>query len=258
MNQKISAVIITKNEESSIKKVITSVQWCDEIIIVDSLSTDQTCSIAKECGATVISQSFLGFGLQKKFAVSQASNSWILSVDADEIVTPELAVEIRDTVDQSNPETAFKIPRTLVFMNKIFKFSGEHKRPVLRLFHRNYFNFNDSPVHEEVVGSGKVHVLKCELLHYSYKNWNDYLEKMNLYTSKMASKLYCERKDIKYSFLKIRVFLAFLQVYVLKLGILDGIQGFLWAFSCSFAKAMKYAKYQELKMHYHEQNQNKG
>lgn len=245
---KISAVIITKNEEHTIQRCIKSLLWCDEIVILDSLSTDQTKSIALNTSTKVkfYESSFLGYGAQKQLAVSKANHDWILSIDADEEISQELAHEIATTLAiNSNPTFAYKLPRTLVFMGKRLNFSGENKRPILRLFHRKNFNFNSANVHEEVIGNGPLVNLKQEMLHYSYKNWNDYVSKLNHYTDQMALKLY--KQNSQKSILPLLRFLTtFFKIYFLKCAILDGTAGFTWAISSSFANMLKYLKFDEI------------
>lgn len=245
---KISAVIITKNEEHTIARCINSLLWCDEIVILDSFSTDKTKSIAQNTSPKVkfSEASFMGYGSQKQLAVSKASHDWILSIDADEEITTELATEISNTLN-ANPATsvAYKIPRTLVFMGKKMCFSGENRRPILRLFHRSQFNFNDANVHEEIMGSGSLRVLKNEMLHYSYKNWHDYLAKLNHYTDQMAIKLH-KLNSQKIPLPVLRFFMTFFKIYILKLAIFDGSAGFTWAISSSYANMLKYLKFDEI------------
>lgn len=248
MKNPISAVLITKNEEFVIEKCLSSLQWCDEIIIVDSCSTDKTKFLSMQFGDKVkfYDQPFLGYGLQKKFAVSKASHDWILSIDADEVITQELSHEILDLMKNNpNPNTSWKIPRTLVFMGTKLNFSGESKRPVLRLFNKNFFNFNDAIVHEEVIGNGTTKCLVNEMLHFSYKNWSDYIVKLNNYTDQMAEKLKMQNCN-KNAFPALRFLTTFIKIYFLKLGFLDGKAGFTWAISSSFANMLKYLKFDAL------------
>lgn len=248
MKKPVSAVIITKNESASLERCLSSILWCDEIIIVDSQSTDNTREIAERFSPKVkfYDQSFLGYGKQKQLAVSKASFDWILSIDADEVISEELGKEIQSHLSQDpSPMIAHKIPRTLVFMGTKLQFCGEAKRPVLRFFHRKNFNFNDARVHEEVVGQGTVQCFEHEMLHFSYKNWTDYVTKLNHYTDQMAIKL--KEKGFKKSASPTLRFLGtFFKIYFLKLGILDGKAGFTWAISSGFANMLKYLKFDDL------------
>ena len=247
-NLKISAVIITKNEEHTIARCLKSLEWCDEIVILDSFSTDNTKLIATTYSPKVkfFASQFKGYGPQKQLAVSYATNDWILSIDADEEISFALANEIQFCLQQNSDENiAYKTPRTLVFMGHKMRFSGETKRPILRLFNRLQFNFNDANVHEEVVGNGKLHALKSEMLHYSYKNWNDYVAKLNHYTEQMALKLHRQNSH-KRAIPALRFFATFIKIYIFKLGLLDGSAGFSWAISSSFANMLKYLKFDEI------------
>lgn len=246
-NIKISAVIITKNEEHTIQRCLNSLLWCDEIVILDSFSTDTTKILSLKTSPKVkfYESTFIGYGPQKQLAVSKATHQWILSIDADEEISISLAQEIVAALkNDDNPEIGYRLARTLVFMGKKLSFSGEAKRPILRLFHKKFFNFNDAIVHEEVVGAGKVINLKQEMLHYSYKNWHDYVAKLNHYTDQMALKLHLQ-KSHKSSMPKMRFCITFLKIYFFKLAILDGAAGFSWAISSSFANMLKYLKFDE-------------
>lgn len=245
---KISAVIITKNEAHTIERCIRSLLWCDEIIILDSMSTDKTKELCLKLSNKVkfFESAFLGYGPQKRLAVSKATYDWILSIDADEEITPQLAKEIQIEINATtDPNIAYKLARTLVFMGTKMRFSGETKRPILRLFNRKIFNFNEVNVHEEVIGPGKIKYLKEEMLHYSYKNWNDYLHKLNHYTDQMALKLSANQSQ-KAILPMLRFVLTFVKIYILKLAFLDGRTGFTWAISSSYANMLKYLKFDEL------------
>ena len=168
--QKISAIIITYNEESRIRFALESVQWCDEIIVIDSNSTDKTVEICKDySNCNVYIQPFLGYRAQKKYAVEKASNDWILSIDSDEMVTAALRDEILVTLSKSDSFNAgFYVPITLIFMKRIFRFGCENKQFHLRLFNRNKGTFNTLNLHESVKVCGPVAKLKHEILHISY------------------------------------------------------------------------------------------
>jgi len=254
-NLAISAVIITKNEEKIISQCLESLYFCNEIVVLDSFSTDNTEEICSKYNVKFFKQEFLGFGKQKEKALSFATNPWILSLDADEVITPMLAKEIQKVL--LSPETyAFFVPRTLVFMGHTLLFCGENKRPVLRLFHKDYFGFDQAIVHEEVISKfpsdkskNSIKNLSSEILHYSYKDWSDYIEKMNLYTGKMAIKALNRRAvkmKIKAFKPSIRFLSTFFKIYILKLGFLDGISGLNWSITCAYANFLKYAKVNEI------------
>jgi glycosyltransferase involved in cell wall biosynthesis len=150
--QKISAVLITYNESTIIAKTLEHLLWCDEIVVVDSGSTDETVQICEQYGCKVHYKKFKGYGEQKQFAVACATHDWILSIDADEILTPDLKIEIQNLSKlQDLPAKAFNIPRSLIFMQRKLRFGGEYRNLQLRFFHRKYANFNDLTIHESVV-----------------------------------------------------------------------------------------------------------
>ena len=240
---KISAVIIAYNEERGIADTLRALDFCDEIVVVDSGSTDATVSICKQCNCRVFTRTFDGYGTQKEFAVSKATNDWVLAVDADEVVSDALKQEIK-SVFATRPGNVmgFYIPISLVFLGRILRFGGEYKKPHLRLFNRTAGTFTGDKVHEHAEIQGKKARLKNHILHYSYDGIRDYLIKFNDYTSRAAEGLFQEGR----SFAKLNVFvrfpLTFLKIYFVKGCILDGYQGFVWALFSSLYHVVKFAK----------------
>ena len=162
---RLSAIIITRNEASNIGDCLDSLTFCDERIVVDSDSTDGTLLIAREKGARIATHGWKGFGPQKNYALSLAHGDWVLSIDADERVTPELAAEIRQAVDSGKAD-GFELSRRSSFCGRMMRHSGWFPDRVLRLFRRQKGRFTDDPVHERVVCDGKTARLKNSLLHY--------------------------------------------------------------------------------------------
>ena len=178
---KISAVIITYNEEAIIGETLSRLWWCDEIIIVDSGSTDRTAEICQKYGSRLFTRKFRGFGEQKKYGVSQAKNDWILCIDADEVLTEPLIDEILSELGRNeNTHAAYTIPRNLVFMNKVFAHGKESGCPIIRLFNKTRANWDVAVVHEKVTVDGTVKHLSGKILHYSYHDYNQFLGKINL------------------------------------------------------------------------------
>jgi len=236
----ISTCIITYNEEEDIRACLESVKWADEIIIVDSKSTDRTIEICKEYTDKIFTREWSGYGNQKEYARKLASNSWVLNIDADERVSKELKDEI---LKSKLLEDAYYIPRRLFFLGKFLRFSGCDKQ--IRLFRKDKAHFSNDIIHEKVIVSGRIGILKNPILHYSYKNISDYFERFNIYSS-----LEAEKREHRASFI-FQVFLCFfdfIKRYIFKLGFLDGIPGFLWALFSSFHRLVKYAKIWEGKM----------
>src|SRR5260221_13617742 len=147
---KVSAVVITYNEAKNIRRTLSHLDWCDEIIIVDSYSTDETVAICREFNCTVYLKKFEGYGAQKQYAVSRASNDWILSIDADEVLSDSLFMEIASVMRKNPGYTGYYLAISLVFFDKEFLYGKESWRYFLRLFNKNYGGFTDCPVHEKV------------------------------------------------------------------------------------------------------------
>jgi len=215
----ISAVIISYNEEDNILKCLSSLQDFDEIIVVDSGSHDKTIEIAKSHGAKVIHQKWLGFGPQKKFAVSQAKNNWIFSIDADEYLTDDSRSSIFHA-DLKSPKTGYAINRRSFFLGKEVKHSGWNPDWVIRLFNRNEANFTDDLVHERVTGFSNLHELDGLMFHNTYASLEDVKNKTKKY-GLLGQK---SRKKKKNRYLSASW--AFLRTFILKAGILDGLTGF--------------------------------
>lgn len=156
MIPKISALAITLNEEENIKRYVESLAFADEIIFIDSQSTDNTVVIAEKMGVKVIQRKFDDFSNQRNFAIKQAKNDWIIFFDLDEIITKKLEQEIKDTVSRSNDKVAFFVKRNFFFMGKNIKFGGWQNDKAIRLFNKNYCKYNGNLVHEQVKASGKV------------------------------------------------------------------------------------------------------
>jgi glycosyltransferase involved in cell wall biosynthesis len=238
----ISVVIITYNEAHVLSRTLQSVSWADEVIVVDSGSTDATIQLAETTGAKVYSKPFEGYGVQKCYAVGLASYDWILSLDADEVVSPELADEIKMLL-KNNPDcVGYKFPISLVYHGRLLRFSGEYNKRFLRLFNRREGNFTTDTIHEKVQLQGKIGKLKNRVYHYSFDNLADHLNKINAYTSLAAQSLQQNYRHATKAKAILRFPLTFLRIYILKLGFLDGYEGFLWAFYMSVYTLTKYTK----------------
>jgi glycosyltransferase involved in cell wall biosynthesis len=242
----LSVVVIARNEELNLPRCLRSVSWADEIIVVDNNSTDHTREIAAEFGAKVFSIEWKGFGQAKQEALTRASGEWILSIDADEEVSDSLAAEIRDLLGNGTANAGFLIPRRTEFLGRWIYHCGWYPDPVLRLFRRDRGNFNDAVVHERVELDGEVGRLKNELLHYSYPTLESYFDKFNRYTTLAATEAFAEGKRAGWFEVTVRPTVAFLKHYFLKLGILDGLEGFLVSTLSSSYVLVKYAKLRHL------------
>ncbi len=241
--RKITAIIPTYNEEHNIKEAIKSVQWADEILIVDSFSTDNTVSLAKELGARVIQREYEHSASQKNWAIPQATYEWIFLLDADERVDKALQQEITSILKQENiEEVAYWIKRRNFFMGSEIKYSGWQGDKVIRLFKRDECKYENKSVHAEIICNGKVGMLKSKLIHYTFKDIFHYLEKWDRYTT-MSAKDRAERGETPnlYHFL-VKPAFRFFQDYFLKLGILDGLTGYILCTLSSMSVFMRYLK----------------
>jgi glycosyltransferase involved in cell wall biosynthesis len=245
---KVSVVIITYNEETIITETLSRLWWCDEVIIIDSGSTDNTTTICKELGCKVFTRTFKGFGEQKKYGVSKAKNDWILCIDADEILTDGLVEEIKKELSQPDIKYAgFSVPRNLVFMNKVFKYGKESRSSVIRVFNKTKGNWDGAVVHEKVVLAEPVKQLKNKILHYSYNDYSQFINKINLYSSLGAKKLLNKKSKKNKAVVALGIPFNFFKYYVIDLNLQNGYRGFAWAVFNSFYHFVKYLKLSELK-----------
>jgi glycosyltransferase involved in cell wall biosynthesis len=234
----LSVIIITKNEAASIDACLKSILWADEIIVVDSASHDDTVSICKKYGAKVFQNDWRGFGKQKNYALSKVTGDWVLSVDADERVTPLLEKEIKTSIASSNTIIAWEFPRLSSLCGKYIHHCGWRPDRVTRLFKNGNAIFSDDIVHEKLIVNGKVGRLKNHLLHESIESIDDLLAKMNQYTSAGALMLKEQNQNTSLTKAVLKAFWAFLRCYVLRAGFLDGREGFI--ISVSMAESSYY------------------
>jgi glycosyltransferase involved in cell wall biosynthesis len=239
--KKLSVIIITHNESANIADCINSVSFADEIIVVDSNSDDETPKIVNELGAYLIhTDNWPGFGAQKNYALSLATAEWVLSIDADERVTPALREEIISVISTPLVE-AYYIPRLSSFLGDFIYHGGWHPDYVLRLFKNNSGKFSNSIVHEKFLSNQIAH-LKNHLIHYSYPTDSDYLRKLETYSTAGALAAHKKNKKSNLKIIITHTTWAFLRSYIIKLGFLDGRAGFLVAVSSAESTYHKYLK----------------
>jgi glycosyltransferase involved in cell wall biosynthesis len=244
---KISCIIITRNEAKNIGRCLQSVAWADEIVIVDSGSTDDTKKIASEFTDKIFDHKWKGFGPAKEFARNQTTGEWVLSVDADEEVSERLREEIIGTIGSQIPLDGYFIPRKSNFLGKWMGHGGWYPDLVLRLFRREKGEFTMRLVHEKVKVSGSTGRLKNNLLHYTDPDFEHYLVKLNRYTSLDALQLLEAGKESSLVDIVLRPPILFFKMYILKAGFLDGAQGFILATASAFHVFSKYVKLRHLK-----------
>ena len=245
MKKNISAVIITKNEEERIRPCLESIKWADEIIIVDSFSTDKTIDICRGYTDKISQREMRGFGEQKQFAIEKATSVWILSIDADEIVTEELRDEIKGMLKEETEYNGFKIFRKNIYLGRPMRYCGWYV-PILRLFKRGKGRFNAKKVHEEIIVDGNVGLLKGEILHNTYKNISHHLEKIDSFTTYDVDELTKKGVILKPSnclwYLVFKPMVRFLQKFILQKGIFEGTHGLILSINAAMVVFINYAK----------------
>jgi len=242
----LSAVVITRDEEVNIKRCLLSLRIADEIIVIDSGSTDRTVEIAENIGARVYFKEWEGYGPAKKEGVGKASGKWIISLDADEELSPELAKEISDTVLLDTRYSGYFIKRKTNFLGRWIYHCGWYPDYILRLFKKSDGDFNNSVVHEKVILNGQSGRLDHELLHYSYTSLDQYFEKMNRYTTLGAEQAFRQNKRAGWFDIVIKPAVSFFKHYISKRGFLDGLEGFIISSLSSLGVMIKYLKLREL------------
>jgi glycosyltransferase involved in cell wall biosynthesis len=245
----LSVAIITKNEEANISRCLQSVRWANEIIILDTHSTDRTVQIAQEHGAKVHTAEWKGFGRAKQKAVDLTTGDWVLSLDADEVVTEPLADEMRKVMASSSDISGYYVKRRNLFLKKWISHGGWYPDYTLRLFKRGHGRFDDAIVHEGLHVTGKTAYLNGELRHYNYPTLALYLERSNRYTTLGAQKAYAAGVRANIFDLTIRPCLSFFSHYIIKQGFRDGLEGLLISTLSAVAVQTKYAKLRELQNH---------
>jgi glycosyltransferase involved in cell wall biosynthesis len=226
---RLSVILITKNEAANIRACLESVAWADEIIVVDSGSTDGTQEIARQFTPHVhLHADWPGFGPQKNLALSYATGDWVLSLDADERVTSALHAEIEAALASPQAD-GYRIPRLSSFCGRFMHHSGWRPDHVLRLFRRQHGRFSEALVHESVQVNGAVANLREDLLHYSYRDFGDVITKLNHYSSAAAAQMDASGRRGGLSQAILHGAWAFFRTYVLRAGFLDGREGFMLA-----------------------------
>jgi glycosyltransferase involved in cell wall biosynthesis len=238
----LSVIIIAKNEEQNIRACLESVAWADEIVVVDSGSADATCAIAREFTEHVqVHADWPGFGPQKNRALDYANGEWVLSLDADERVTPELREEI-EAVMRAGTQDAYDMPRLSNYCGRFMRHSGWYPDYVTRLFRRGSARFSDDLVHERLLVAGSIGKFQNELLHYSFDNMEAVLRKMDMYSTAGAQKMHQQGQRATLLGAVLRGLWSFVRTYLLRGGFLDGREGFMLAVSNAEGTYYRYVK----------------
>ncbi len=245
----LSVIITTFNEEHHIQAVLETVAWADEIIVVDSFSTDRTVEIARQHTRRVMQRQYDGPADQKNWAIPQASHEWVLLLDADERVPEALKLEVQKWLNQEHiPYDAFWIGRRNFFMGKEVRFSGWQGDAVVRFFRRDLSRYNDKQVHEEIITEGlRVSRLEQKLLHYTYRDSTHFLDKMHRYAIWSARDHAEKTGRIHLFHLLFKPLFRFFKHYILQLGFLDGRVGLVVSATMAWGVFLRYVKLMEMR-----------
>ncbi|MNQ28639.1 SPBc2 prophage-derived glycosyltransferase SunS [compost metagenome] len=246
--QKLSVLIITLNEELHIKSLLNDIDFADEIIVIDSYSIDRTVSIIESFeNIKVIQNQFINYTAQRNFAIDQAQNSWILFIDADEKLSPNLKSEIIATINKKNAANAYLIYRTFMFKNKKLRFSGWQTDKIFRLFNKTNCRYDENRmVHEKLVVNGPIATLKNKIIHFSYTSYEDYKAKMHRYGVLKASEKQKKGQKSSYLLMIFHPVYTFLYQFLIRFGFLDGSKGITICYLNAYSIFIRYKELNRL------------
>ena len=239
---KITATIITLNEERNIARAIESLRCCDEILIIDSGSIDRTVELAQNLGVQVIEAGWLGYAAQKNWAAEQAANDWILSLDADEALSEALEAEIWNLKKSGPQHDAYTMPRLARYLGRWILHSGWYPDRKIRLYHRAKAQWVGEFVHESVQVDGRLGHLDSNILHFTCDSLSEHLKTLDKYTTLAAQEIAARRVKVPLYRLILDPPWTFLRSYILKRGFLDGHEGLIIAYMAAFYTFLKYSK----------------
>lgn len=242
MSMKISAAIITHNEELKIARSIESLRCCDEIVVIDSGSNDRTVELAQKHGARVIETHWRGYAAQKNFASEACENDWILSIDADEALSEALEGEIWHLKKHGAQRDGYTMPRLAQYLGRWILHSGWYPDRKVRLFNRRKARWEGEYVHESVAVNGSVGHLEANLLHYTCDSLSEHLRTMDRYTTLAAEQLIDDKRSITWRHMAIDPAWTSFKSYILQRGFLDGPEGLAIAYMAGIYTFLKYAK----------------
>lgn len=247
--QPLTALVITYNEEQNIRTVLDHLAFADEIIVIDSFSSDKTFEIASSIqNVKVVQRKFDNFASQRNFALNLATNSWILFMDADERLTSKLLDEIIFIINQKDSAAAYFMYRTFMFKGKKLRFSGWQTDKIIRLFRKeNAFYNHEKIVHEKLIVKGEVSKLKNKLTHYSYSSYEDYKKKMILYGQLKVQEELQKKTNPNFFHFYIRPAYQFLNQYIARLGFLDGKKGIIICYLNALSVAVRFQELKKVK-----------
>ena len=240
--EKLSVTIITKNEEKNIGRCLKSLKWVDEIVIVDTNSNDRTIEICKHHTDQIFRETWHGYGKQKNICAAYAKNRWVLNIDSDEVVTPESAEEILKVLKEGPKYPVYHLPRKNFFGNRWVRFGGWYPDRILRLYDKEKVAFSESQVHEKLTPDINSGSLKEALLHYSYKDFEDYIQRQDRYSTLYAKEKMAGGFRANWTHLYLHPSFNFFKNYILKQGFREGSLGFFLAKNGAIYTYHKYAK----------------
>jgi glycosyltransferase involved in cell wall biosynthesis len=246
---KISATIIAEDEERNIARAIESLRCCDEIVLVDSGSTDRTIEIAAKLGARIVESPWRGYAAQKNYASEQAAHDWILSIDADESLSEALEAEIWHIKKAGPACDAYTMPRLAQYLGRWILHSGWYLDRKVRLFDRRKAHWVGDYVHESVAVRGAIGHLESNLLHFTCNSLSEHLKTMDRYTTLAAAQLVDQKVRVGYKHLLFDPAWTFFRTYVVQRGYLDGVEGLCIAHMAAFYNFIKYAKARFMRPH---------
>jgi len=239
---KITATIITLNEERNIGRAIESLRCCDEILIVDSGSIDRTVELAEKLGARVVEAGWRGYAGQKNWAAEQASHDWILSLDADEALSEALEAEIWNLKKNGPRYDAYTMPRLAQYLGRWILHCGWYPDRKVRLYHRGKAQWVGDFVHESVEASGRIGHLEANILHFTCESLSEHVKTVDRYTTLAAQELAARKVRIGWPRLIVEPPWTFVRTYFLRAGFLDGLEGLMIAYMAAFYTFLKYSK----------------
>lgn len=243
----LSVVTMTRNSADKIRDCLESVTWCDDLVIVDDFSRDQTLQIVKEYTDRIYQRKWENEGEQRNFAYSQARNEYILSLDSDERVTPKLKEELIQLIGQGFRYNGYNIPHRNYMGNTWIRHGGWYPHRKLKLFKKIEFRYAEEEYHPPAIMEGERGDLNGEIIHLAYKNFSDMVRKIDHQTNFEARKWHRDKRKISFARALRKASDRFIKAYILKQGFRDGVLGFMMAFFSGFYQVLTYAKYAELK-----------
>jgi len=242
----LSVVVVVKNEESRIGACLDSVKWADEIIVVDDESADKTIEVAKKYTDKIFTRKMDVEGKHRNWAYAQARNQWVLSLDADELATPELKEEIGKALSNNPKENGFTIPRRNYIGDYWVKYGGWYPSPQLKLFRKDKFRYEEVGVHPRAFMDDPRGELKSDIIHYSYRDIADFLAKLNNQTTREAQKWFNQGKPMRLGRFIYRAIDRFVRTYIGRKGYKDGFIGFVVGYFATLYQFLSYLKYREM------------